>query len=351
MGSFPRRGSWGPPGQPRGVRGAGFRAQARGLTALGLPGPSGAGREKAKAKAKLLSRVRLFMTPWPVAYEVPPSMEFSRQEYCQAGGNPRERPGCNGTAGHCPRKPHWGHVSVRTPGAWFSGLRKVLWGHGPFCWPVSSPRPMAEQGSLRTLDLGKLRASRSLVPRSGGQRQAWGPLSRASGALSSHLLNVQVTLDPQTSLLLAFHEDCSEHSGNTSSTPGMLTGSSSNTAISGAAPASPDALLASPACPCSPIAHKPPHGTQAPPTPQLEARQGHCGLQGPHRGPCPSVRLASSTLPCGCLEAFPGPRGWQPPPAQMLRVGDQARPVTGRGQDSACDQHMELRTPAGSPGP
>ena len=300
MGSFPRRGSWGPPGQPRGVRGAGFRAQARGLTALGLPGPSGAGREKAKAKAKLLSRVRLFMTPWPVAYEVPPSMEFSRQEYCRAGGNPRERPGCNGTAGHCPRKPHWGHVSVRTPGAWFSGLRKVLWGHGPFCWPVSSPRPLAEQGSLRTLDLGKLGASRSLVPRSGGQRQAWGPLSRASGALSSHLLNVQVTLDPQTSLLLAFREDCSEHSGNISSTPGMLTGSSPNTAISGAAPASPDALLASPACPCSPIAHKPPHGTQAPPTPQLEARQGHCGLQGPHRGPCPSVRLP----PPPCLRLF-----------------------------------------------
>ena len=25
--------------------------------------------------------VRLFVTPWPVAYQAPPSMEFSRQEY------------------------------------------------------------------------------------------------------------------------------------------------------------------------------------------------------------------------------------------------------------------------------
>ena len=34
-----------------------------------------------KVKVKLLSRVRLFVTPWTVAYEVPSSMEFSRQEY------------------------------------------------------------------------------------------------------------------------------------------------------------------------------------------------------------------------------------------------------------------------------
>ena len=30
---------------------------------------------------KLLSRVRLFATPWTVAYQAPQSMEFSRQEY------------------------------------------------------------------------------------------------------------------------------------------------------------------------------------------------------------------------------------------------------------------------------
>ena len=32
-------------------------------------------------KAKLLSRVRLLATPWTAAYQAPPSMGFSRQEY------------------------------------------------------------------------------------------------------------------------------------------------------------------------------------------------------------------------------------------------------------------------------
>ena len=36
---------------------------------------------KWKVKVKLLSRVRLFATPWTAAYQAPPSMGFSRQEY------------------------------------------------------------------------------------------------------------------------------------------------------------------------------------------------------------------------------------------------------------------------------
>ena len=36
---------------------------------------------KVKVKAKLLSRVRLFATPWTVAYQASLSMGFSRQEY------------------------------------------------------------------------------------------------------------------------------------------------------------------------------------------------------------------------------------------------------------------------------
>ena len=36
---------------------------------------------KWKVKMKLLSRVRLFSTPWTAAYQGPPSMGFSRQEY------------------------------------------------------------------------------------------------------------------------------------------------------------------------------------------------------------------------------------------------------------------------------
>ena len=36
---------------------------------------------KWKVKVKLLSRVRLVATPWTAAYQAPPSMGFSRQEY------------------------------------------------------------------------------------------------------------------------------------------------------------------------------------------------------------------------------------------------------------------------------
>ena len=34
-----------------------------------------------RTKMKSLSRVWLFVTPWIVAYQAPPSLEFSRQEY------------------------------------------------------------------------------------------------------------------------------------------------------------------------------------------------------------------------------------------------------------------------------
>ena len=36
---------------------------------------------KWKVKVKSLSHVRLFATPWTAAYQAPPSMGFSRQEY------------------------------------------------------------------------------------------------------------------------------------------------------------------------------------------------------------------------------------------------------------------------------
>ena len=37
--------------------------------------------KKKKVKVKLLRHVRLFLTPWTVAYHAPPSIGFSRQEY------------------------------------------------------------------------------------------------------------------------------------------------------------------------------------------------------------------------------------------------------------------------------
>ena len=44
-----------------------------------------------KVKVKSLSHVRLFATPWTAAYQAPPSMGFSRQEYWS--GMPFPSPG------------------------------------------------------------------------------------------------------------------------------------------------------------------------------------------------------------------------------------------------------------------
>ena len=55
------------------------------------------------SEVKLLSRVRLIATPWTVAYEAPPSMGFSRQEYWS--GLPFPSPGDLPDPGIEPRSP------------------------------------------------------------------------------------------------------------------------------------------------------------------------------------------------------------------------------------------------------
>ena len=54
-------------------------------------------------KVKSLSRVRLFGTPWTVAYQAPPSVGFSRQEYWS--GLPFPSPGDLPNPGIEPRSP------------------------------------------------------------------------------------------------------------------------------------------------------------------------------------------------------------------------------------------------------
>ena len=56
-----------------------------------------------KVKVKSLSRVQLFATPWTVAHQAPPSMEFSRQEYWS--GLPFPSPGGLPDPGIEPRSP------------------------------------------------------------------------------------------------------------------------------------------------------------------------------------------------------------------------------------------------------
>ena len=53
-----------------------------------------------KVKVKSLSRVQLFATPWTVAHQAPPSMEFPRQEYWS--GLPFPSPGDLSNAGMKP---------------------------------------------------------------------------------------------------------------------------------------------------------------------------------------------------------------------------------------------------------
>ena len=65
---------------------------------------------KVKVKVKSLSRVRLFGTPWTVAYEAPLSMGFSRQEYWS--GLPFPSPGDLPDPG----------IEPRTPALWADAL-------------------------------------------------------------------------------------------------------------------------------------------------------------------------------------------------------------------------------------
>ena len=58
---------------------------------------------KWKVKVKLLSRVWLFVTPWTVAHQAPPSMKFFRQEYWS--GLPFPSPGDLPDPGIEPRSP------------------------------------------------------------------------------------------------------------------------------------------------------------------------------------------------------------------------------------------------------
>ena len=56
-----------------------------------------------KVKVKSLSHARLFVTPWTVGHQAPPSMGFPRQEYWS--GLPFPSPGDLPDAGIEPRSP------------------------------------------------------------------------------------------------------------------------------------------------------------------------------------------------------------------------------------------------------
>ena len=80
--------------------------------------------QKWKVKGKSLSRVRLFTTPWTAAYQAPPSLGFSRQEYWS--GVPLPSPNFEGTGYQtCASSPLVFYISIVKKKAnhwgWFKG--------------------------------------------------------------------------------------------------------------------------------------------------------------------------------------------------------------------------------------
>ena len=80
---------------------------------------------------KSLSCVQLFATPWTVAYQGPPSMGFSRQEYWS--GLPFPSPGDLPNPGIKPRPPAF-HADVQPI---FKKIKQIP----AFCYHYSSPHP------------------------------------------------------------------------------------------------------------------------------------------------------------------------------------------------------------------
>ena len=108
---------------------------------------------------KLLSRVRLFATPWTVARQAPLSMGFSRQEYwsglpfpspgdlCNPGIKPRSSGGSDGKESAC---------NAGDPGlipSWEDPLEEVLATHsGILAWRIpwtEEPDGLQSTGSQR----------------------------------------------------------------------------------------------------------------------------------------------------------------------------------------------------------
>src|SRR5574337_934029 len=79
-------------------------------------------------KVKSLSRVQLLATPWTIAYQAPPSMGFSRQEYWS--GLPLPSPQYSRLM-HIYRRRQWHPTSVLLPGesqGWGILVGCRLWG-------------------------------------------------------------------------------------------------------------------------------------------------------------------------------------------------------------------------------
>ena len=78
-------------------------------------------------KVKSLSRVRLFATPWTAAYQVPPSMGFSRQEYWS--GSPVPSPRVTQSQTQLKRLSMHACKGMKGPEHCLSLSLRAIWGH------------------------------------------------------------------------------------------------------------------------------------------------------------------------------------------------------------------------------
>ena len=75
-----------------------------------------------KVKVKSLSRVQLLATPWTAAYQAPPSMGFSRQEYWSGVPLPSLK---HRLLEKCKSKPQWDNTSYQSEWSSWKSLQTV----------------------------------------------------------------------------------------------------------------------------------------------------------------------------------------------------------------------------------
>ena len=94
---------------------------------------------KWKVKVKSLSRVRLFATPWTAAYQAPPSMVFSRQEYWSGVPSPSPTMEYYSTTKKnktMPFAPTWMDLAIVIPSEVSQRKMNVMW----YCIHVESEK-------------------------------------------------------------------------------------------------------------------------------------------------------------------------------------------------------------------
>ena len=91
---------------------------------------------KWKVKVKSLSRVWLFMTPWTAAYQAPPPMGFSRQEYWS--GLPLPSPEGIRMVYKTLKHERKAESSCSEATSCFLSSRSVVWGLGSMVWGLGS---------------------------------------------------------------------------------------------------------------------------------------------------------------------------------------------------------------------